>query len=165
MQKIFCAGLFLIVAAVPASAQPRKNQLGPSVTFTNGHSAIGAEGRINLADNVLGVKNSVSLRPFVHFPEGGADFGAAVTYDFSLDRYDQVTPYLGLGVGSINGVTTNNAFGFPLATPNRFREFSFYGQGGVDINVHRDWSLGASFNLPFNNKLGSSFSMGANYRF
>jgi opacity protein-like surface antigen len=168
MQKFVCAGALLgfAIAAAPATAQPPKNQIGPSLTFTNGNSAVGVEGRINLAENVLGVKNSLSLRPFIHFPAGRTDFGAAVTYDFDFNRYSQVTPYLGVGLGSISGVGTTSSGPFgPPPTSFRFQEVSFYGQGGVDIGIHPNWALSASFNLPFNSNLGSSFSLGANYRF
>jgi hypothetical protein len=42
---------------------------------------------------------------------------------------------------------------------------AFYAQGGVDIGISNDWSLGASLNVPLNNRLDTNVTMGANYRF
>jgi hypothetical protein len=156
MKKIvLIATLFASLwASQPASARPRRNQIGPSVTFSNGSSAFGVNGKINLADNIFEVKNSLSLRPFVHFPSGPAEIGAAVTYDFDFPRYSysQFIPYLGLGVGTLNDRNNNGVM-------------AFYAQGGMDLGVSPDWSLGASLNVPLNNRLDTNVTISANYRF
>jgi hypothetical protein len=153
MKKIVLITLFASFwASQPASAQPRRHQIGPSVTFSNGNSTFGINGKINLADNIFKVKNSLSLRPFVNFPSGSAEIGAAVTYDFNVARYSQFTPYLGLGIGSLNDRSNNSTM-------------AFYAQGGVDLGVSPDWALGASLNVPLNNRLDSNVTISANYRF
>jgi hypothetical protein len=141
-------------ASSPARAQPRRNQIGPSVTFRNGSSALGVNGKINLTNNIFEVKNSLSLRPFVQFPSGPAEIGAAVTYDFDFARYSysQFIPYLGLGVGTLNDRNNNSTM-------------AFYAQGGMDLGVSPDLSLGASLNVPLNNRLDTNVTISANYRF
>ncbi len=156
MKKIvLIATLFASLwASPPASAQPRRNQLGPSFTSGNGSSAFGVNGKINLTNNIFEVKNSLSLRPFVNFPAGSTEIGAAVTYDFDFARYSysQFIPYLGLGVGTLNDRNNNSTM-------------AFYAQGGMDLGVSPDWSLGASLNVPLNNRLDTNVTISANYRF
>jgi opacity protein-like surface antigen len=154
MKKIvLIATLFTSFWAIqPANAQPRRNQIGPSITFSNGSSAFGVNGKFNLTDNIFEVKNSLSLRPFARFPSGSAEIGAAVTYDFDFARYSQVIPYLGLGVGALNDRNSNSLT-------------AFYAQGGIDLGINPDWSLGANLNVPLNNRLDTSVTLGANYRF
>lgn len=154
MKKIVLIATLLnsLWAIQPASAQFRRNQLGPSFTFRDGSSAIGFNGKFNLTDNVFEVKNSLSLRPFARFPSGSPEIGAAVTYDFDFTRYSQVTPYLGLGIGTLNDRSSNSVV-------------AFYAQGGVDLGINPDWALGVSLNIPLNNRLDTSVTLGANYRF
>jgi Outer membrane protein beta-barrel domain len=153
---------------IPPSSQPvKQNQIGPTVTFGNGSSTIGVNGKYQLSENVFEVKNTVSLRPFVRFANEGTDFGAAVTYDFDFPRYAQVTPYAGLGLASLNGtrnVTTLGLLGAQTVTQN-VNDTAFYGQVGVDINTSPDVSVSGSLQVPFNNKFGTNFSLGASYRF
>jgi hypothetical protein len=140
------------------------NHLGPTVTFGNGSAVVGIQGKWQLTEDVFEVDNSISLRPFARFPESSTEAGAAITYDFNLPRYKEVTPYLGLGVASFNGTSRSTNF-FGVTTTRRFSEVAIYGQGGVDINVSSDWSLSAALQVPFNNLLNSNVSLGANYRF
>jgi opacity protein-like surface antigen len=156
--------------AVNSSSEPnpvKQNQIGPTVTFGNGSSAVGISGKYRLTENVFEVKNTLSLRPFVRFANEGTDLGAAVTYDFDFPRYSQVTPYAGLGLASLNGtrnVTTLGLLGLQTTTQN-VNDTAFYGQVGVDINTSPDLALSGSLQVPFNNKFGTNFSLGASYRF
>jgi opacity protein-like surface antigen len=157
------------VVAQPAPAQKTNptNQIGPTVTFGNGSSTIGVSGKYQLTENVFDVKNTVSLRPFVRFANEGTDLGAAVTYDFDFPRYNQVTPYAGLGLASLNGtrtVTTLGLAGAQTVTQN-VSDTAFYGQVGVDINTSPNLALSGSLQVPFNNKFSTNFSLGASYRF
>jgi opacity protein-like surface antigen len=138
-------------------AQAKPNSIGPTVTFGNGSSTFGVGGKFRLTENVFEVKNAVSLRPFVRFPAEGVDVGAGVTYDFDFPRYAQVTPYAGIGLGALNGTTTT--------TNQKVNEVTFYGQAGVEINASPDLSLSGNLQVPFNNKFGTNFTFGANYRF
>jgi opacity protein-like surface antigen len=154
-------------AMSPALKPVKQNHIGPTVTFGNGSSAIGVSGKYQLNENVFNVKNTVSLRPFVRFANEGTDFGAAVTYDFDFPRYSQVTPYAGLGLASLNGtrnITTVGLLGASTIT-QKVNDTAFYGQVGVDINTSPDVSLSGSLQVPFNNKFGTNFSLGASYRF
>jgi hypothetical protein len=152
----------------PTNQNPiKQNQIGPTVTFGNGSSTIGVSGKYHLTENVFDVKNTVSLRPFVRFANEGTDLGAAVTYDFDFPRYNQVTPYAGLGLAALNGtrtVTTLGLAGAQTVTQN-VSDTAFYGQVGVDINTSPDLALSGSLQVPFNNKFSTNFSMGASYRF
>jgi opacity protein-like surface antigen len=146
-------------------AQAKQNGIGPTFTFGSGSSTFGVEGKLHLTENVFQVKNNLSLRPFLRFPANGLDFGAGVTYDFDFPRYSQVTPYAGVGLASLNGIsTTPGLLGAP-STSEQFNQVTVYGQAGVEINASQNLSLNGNIQFPFNNKLNTNFSLGANYRF
>jgi opacity protein-like surface antigen len=161
---------FLSVGAIICSttavfAQAKPNSIGPTVTFGNGSSTFGVGGKFRLIENVFEVKNTVSLRPFVRFPSEGVDVGAGVTYDFDFPRYSQVTPYAGIGLGALNGTVTSTNFLGTTTGTQKVNEVTFYGQAGVEINASQDLSLSGNLQVPFNNKFGTNFTFGANYRF
>lgn len=149
----------------PVFAQTKLNSIGPTITFGSGSSTFGVRGKLHLTENVFQVKNNLSLRPFLRFPANGLDLGAGVTYDFDFARYSQVTPYAGIGLASFNGVsTTASLLGGPPVTA-QFNQVAFYGQAGVEINASQNLALSADIQVPFNNRLDTTFSLGANYRF
>jgi hypothetical protein len=158
--------LFTILCSeVVASAQVKQNSIGPTITFGSGSSTFGLEGKLHLTENILQVKNNLSLRPFLRLPANGIDVGAGVTYDFEFPRYSAVTPYAGLGLGSFNGVeTTLNPLGGP-PTSAQFSQITFYGQAGFEINASQNLSLRGALQVPFNNRLDTTFTLGTNYRF
>jgi opacity protein-like surface antigen len=146
-------------------AQAKQNGIGPTFTFGSGSSTFGVEGKLHLTENVFQVKNNLSLRPFLRFPANGIDLGAGVTYDFDFARYSQVTPYAGIGLASLNGIsTTPGLFGVP-PTSQQFNQVTVYGQAGLEINASQNLSLTGNVQVPFNNRLNTNFSLGANYRF
>jgi Outer membrane protein beta-barrel domain len=172
--KFFSVGslalAIIICSEVKTSAQSKVNSIGPTITFGSGSSTFGVEGKLRLTENVFKVKNALSLRPFLRLPSNGIDVGAGVTYDFDLlqsgvTSYAGVTPYAGIGLASINSIaTTVNPLGGPgVSTP--FNQISFYGQAGVEINAGQNLSLSGSLQVPFNNRLNTTFTVGANYRF
>ena len=149
----------------PVFAQAKQNSIGPTITFGSGSSTFGVEGKLHLTKNIFQVKNSLSLRPFLRFPANGLDLGAGITYDFDFARYSQVTPYAGIGLGSFNGIsTTASLLGGPPTT-EQFNQVAFYGQAGVEINASQNLALTTNLQVPFNNRLNTTFSLGANYRF
>ena len=161
-----CLALLTIAyAEMAAFAQVKQNSIGPTLTFVDGSSTFGVAGKLHLTENVFQVKNNLSLRPFLRFPANGIDLGAGVTYDFDFPRYSQVTPYAGIGLASLNGIsTTPSLLGRP-ATSQQFNQVTFYGQAGVEINASQNLSLTGNIQVPFNNQLNTNFSLGANYRF
>jgi opacity protein-like surface antigen len=161
-----CLALTTIAySEIAALAQAKQNSIGPTFTFGTGSSTFGVEGKLHLTENIFQVKNNLSLRPFLRFPSDGIDLGAGVTYDFDFPRYSQVTPYAGIGLASVNGIsTTPGLFGVP-PTSQRFNQVAFYGQAGVEINASQNLSLTGNIQVPFNNQLNTNFSLGANYRF
>jgi opacity protein-like surface antigen len=167
--RFFSAGCLALAtfaySETAAFAQAKQNSIGPSFTFGSGSSTFGVNGKLHLTENVFQVKNSLSLRPFLRFPANGLDLGAGVTYDFDFPRYSQVTPYAGIGLASLNGIlTTPGLFGAP-STSQQISQVTFYGQAGVEINASQNLSLTGNVQVPFNNKLDTNFSLGANYRF
>jgi hypothetical protein len=124
------------------------NTIGPSVTFGNGQSTFGIDGKFGVADNI-------SIRPFVAFPTGGTSLGASLTYDFDLRQAaNPITPFVGVGldVGIPSGGGTSATTGFF--------------QLGADFNVSKQFALLGSVNIPFSNQNGdTSVTLGAGLRF
>jgi opacity protein-like surface antigen len=167
--RFFAASCFTLATVAyldrPVFAQVKQNSIGPTITFGSGSSTFGVEGKLHLAENVFQVKNNLSLRPFLRFPANGLDLGASVTYDFDFPRYSAITPYAGLGLGSLNGITTTRGLPGGPVTTEQFSQIAFYGQAGAEINASQNLALTANLQVPFNNRLDTTFSLGANYRF
>jgi opacity protein-like surface antigen len=153
MKKLVLAAAALATASVaisqPAYAAPGVNDIGPSVSFGDGQSTFGIDGR-------FGISNGISLRPFVAFPSGGGtNYGGSLTYDFDINgprrTRNPVTPYLGVGVSadSFQGRT----------------ETTGYGTAGVDFAASRDIALKGSVSVPFDNRFTTSVTVGVGYRF
>jgi opacity protein-like surface antigen len=149
----------------PVFAQAKQNSIGPTITFGSGSSTFGVEGKLHITENIFQVKNNLSLRPFLRFPANGLDLGAGVTYDFDFARYSQVTPYAGIGLGYLNGIATTPRLPGGPPTTEQFNQVAFYGQAGVEINASQNLALTTNIQIPFNNRLDATFSLGANYRF
>jgi opacity protein-like surface antigen len=167
--KFFVASCLALatVACVerPVFAQAKQNSIGPAITFGSGSSTFGVEGKLHLTENIFEVKNNLSLRPFLRFPANGLDLGASVTYDFDFARYSQVTPYAGIGLASLNSIAINPSLLGGPPTTEPFNQVAFYGQAGVEINASQNLALTTNIQIPFNNRLNTTFSLGANYRF
>jgi hypothetical protein len=138
---------------IPASAQSvpvvRQSSIGPSVLFGNGQSAIGIDSKFSLSDNL-------SLRPFVYFPNGGTDFGTALTYDITLRNNDSsllITPFVGgsvdVNTGGASSVTTVSLV------------------GGADLDLSESIRLKGSIIVPLSNDRGqgTGIAVGAGFRF
>lgn len=123
-----------------------KNTIGPSVTFGNGQSVFGVNGKFGVADNV-------SVRPYVNFPTGGTDFGASLTYDWNLGRHNRsLTPFAGVGVN--------------IATAGNQSATNAFAQAGADFNINDSVSLLGSVNVPLSSQNnGTNYTLGAGLRF
>jgi opacity protein-like surface antigen len=167
--KLFAASCLSLATIAyfdkPVFAQVRQNSIGPAITFGSGSSTFGVEGKLHLTENIFQVKNNLSLRPFLRFPANGLDLGAGVTYDFDFARYSQVTPYAGIGLGLFNGIAATPRLPGRPPTTEQFNQVAFYGQAGVEINASQNLALTTNIQVPFNNSLNTTFSLGANYRF
>jgi opacity protein-like surface antigen len=155
----------IISSEVLASAQAKQNSIGPTISFGSESSTFGVQGKLHLTENIFQVKNNISLRPFLRLPSNGVDVGAGVTYDFEIPRYSYLTPYAGIGLASLNGISTTPGFFGRPSTTTPFNQVAFYGQAGFEINASQNLSLSSHIQVPFNNKLSANFTMGANYRF
>ncbi len=123
------------------------NYIAPSVTFGGGTTDFGVDSKIGIADHV-------SLRPYVVFPSGGAEFGSSLTYDWDLlQSPTSITPFIGLGLNVETGGNNNTTTGFA--------------QLGADLNVNEQFALLGSVAIPFNsnNNNSTSVTLGAGLRF
>jgi hypothetical protein len=149
MKKILLTTVMTVAAAAAVTQMPDAaqaggrgfNQIGPSVYFGGGDTAIGINSKLGIADNL-------SLRPFAIFPSGSTVLGSSLTYDWDLGRRAPITPYLGAGLAvPINGGDTTGFF-----------------QGGLDYNINRNFALNGAVNVPFNGG-NTVFNAGAAFRF
>lgn len=138
-----------------AQADPKnkKNYIGPAITFGNGQSIFGVEGRLNLTENI-------AVRPSYSFANlsgaGVTVFGGSATYEFNLDD-SPITPFVGLGMNfytvNVGAQTGSSSTGFA--------------QVGMDLSVDRNIAVTSDIKVPFdgNSVLGTVVSVGAGYRF
>jgi hypothetical protein len=155
MKKLIIASIALISSitsigtSLPASAQVvGQSSIGPSVLFGNGQTAVGIDSKFSLSDNF-------SLRPFVYFPNGGTDFGTALTYDINLRNTDntlQITPFVG---GSVDVNTGGNS----VTTVSLV--------GGADLDLSESIRLKGSLIVPLSTDRGqgTGIAVGAGFRF
>jgi hypothetical protein len=123
------------------------NTIGPSVTFGNGQSTFGIDGKFGVADNI-------SVRPYVLFPNNGTNFGASLTYDWDLRQAaTPITPFVGVGLDVFSARNQSISTGFF--------------QAGADLNLTRNFSLLGAVAIPFSSQNNSSTSvtLGAGLRF
>jgi hypothetical protein len=146
-----CTSAVALGMSAPARAEMGKNTIGPSVSIGNGETTIGIDSKFGVSDNL-------SIRPFVYFPSGGTDFGAAITYDFNLvnpSNKVQITPFVG---GAVDVVSANGA-------KKGVTSVSF--NAGADFDVTDSVQLKAALNVPLSTSEGQTtkVTLGAGFRF
>jgi hypothetical protein len=157
---LMAAAIAVTQSSALAGGRPGNSSIGPSVTFGNGQSVFGVNGKFGVADNV-------SIRPYVNFPNGGTNFGASLTYDWKFDpnqyyggrgyrhRHNQSSfaPFVGIGanVATASGQSNTNAFA----------------QVGTDFNINDTVSVLGAVNIPISSQTNNStnVTVGANLRF
>jgi hypothetical protein len=144
-----CSPVATLGMSNPANAQFAQSSIGPSVEFGNGQTVFGV-------DSKFGISNNLSLRPFVYFPNGGTDFGTALTYDLPLRNNAnslQITPFVG---GSVNFNTGN---GNSITTVGLV--------GGADLDLTDSLRLKGAVIVPLNNDRDrtTTVTVGAGFRF
>lgn len=146
---MLCSSVAALSMGAPARAEMGKNSIGPSLKIGGGSTTIGIDSKFGISDNL-------SLRPFVYFPSGGTDFGAALTYDFNLTNTDnkvQITPFLGgaVDIDNVNGGGSRTNVSFV---------------GGADFDVTDSVQLKAALNVPLSsNGSSTDVRLGAGFRF
>jgi hypothetical protein len=133
----------------PVRAQLAQNSIGPSLAIGSGQVNFGI-------DSKFGVRDNFSLRPFVYFPSGSTDFGAALTYDFKLPSSNnslQITPFAGASV-DLNTGNGNSITSFALV-------------GGADFDLTDSVRLKAAAAIPLTSNSGqaTALTLGAGLRF
>ena len=144
-----CVSVAALAICAPAQAQTVQNWVGPSIQIGDGNTNFGIDSKFGLRDNL-------SARPFIYFPNSGTDFGSALTYDFHLQHTDskiQITPFAG---GSVD---VNSGNGSSVTTVGL--------TGGADFNVNDSFGLKAAVIVPLNTNSGQStaVTLGAGFRF
>jgi hypothetical protein len=145
-----CSSVASFGMSKPANAQFAQSSIGPSVEFSNGQTVFGI-------DSKFGIRDNLSLRPFIYFPNGGTNFGTALTYDFNLTNSAntlQLTPFVG---GAVNFNTSNgnsNTTSFGLV-------------GGVDLDLSDSLRLKGAVAVPLTNERDqtTTVTVGAGLRF
>jgi hypothetical protein len=146
---LLCTSIGILAISKPANAQFGQSSIGPSLAIGSGQTSIGI-------DSKFGVSNNISVRPFIYFPSGETDFGAALTYDFNLrsngDRV-LITPFVG---GSIDVNTANQ---------NSITTVGLV--GGADFALTDSLQLKGAVIIPLTNDRGqnTTFTVGAGFRF
>jgi hemolysin activation/secretion protein len=148
---MLCSSVAALGMSAPVRAEMGKNTIGPSLSIGGGSTTIGIDSKFGVSDNL-------SLRPFIYFPNGGTDFGTALTYDFNLTNTGnkvQITPFLG---GSVDIANANNNGG--SSTTIGF-------VAGADFDVTDSVQLKAALNVPLSNGNGQTtdVTLGAGFRF
>jgi hypothetical protein len=149
VKKFILSSLVILTTAVgiarPAQAQLGQNNVGASINFGNGETALGFDARFGIAD-------SLSIRPNIYFPASATIFGAAVTYDFpAVDTERRLTPFIGLG-GRFNSGGNNTS--------------TIYATAGADYSLDSSFILKGNLSVPFsNNGATTTVGIGAGIRF
>jgi hypothetical protein len=144
-----CSSVATFGMGKPANAQFAQSSIGPSVEFGDGKTVFGV-------DSKFGIRENLSLRPFIYFPDGGTKFGTALTYDFNLINSAntlQLTPFVG---GSVDFNTGNG---------NSTTSFGLV--GGVDLDLSDSLRLKGAILVPLSNDRGqtTTVTVGAGLRF
>ncbi len=146
---LLCSSVASLGMSKPVNAQFAQSSIGPSVEFGNGQTVFGV-------DSKFGIRENLSLRPFVYFPNGGTNFGTALTYDFNLTNSAntlQLTPFVGASV-NFNTGDGNSTTSFGLV-------------GGVDLDLTDSLRLKGAITVPLNNgqDRDTNVTVGAGLRF
>ncbi len=135
-----------------AEGENKDNFIGPAVTFGNGQSIVGVEGKFSITDNI-------AVRPSFSFANlagaGVTVFGGSATYDLNTDN-SQFIPFVGLGMnfytveGKANSSSTTG-----------------FAQAGVDLNLNPGITVTGDLKVPFDSSsvFGTVFTIGGGYRF
>jgi hypothetical protein len=117
---------------------------GPGAISSNGNIQYGVQSK-------FGFEN-IRVRTGAHFGSGSTINGA-FTYSLS-GQPTMFNPFIGGGLGykSIQQVGKVDS-----------DAFSFYGTGGVDLNLTNNLSISGSVNLPTNSNYGTEFQAGINF--
>jgi hypothetical protein len=147
--SVLCSSIAILCINAPARADVGQNSIGPSIQIGGGNTNLGIDSKFGISDNI-------SVRPFIYFPNGGTDFGTALTYDFNLKNTDAklpITPFVG---GSVD-VNSNN--GSTLTTIGLV--------GGADFDITDTVRLKAAVIIPLDTSSGqaTAVTLGAGYRF
>jgi hypothetical protein len=117
---------------------------GPSAVSSNGNIQYGVQSK-------FGFEN-IRVRTAAHFG-AGSSINGAFTYSLS-GQPTMFNPFVGGGIGykSIQqtGKIDSDAF-------------SFYGTGGVDLNLANNLSISGAVNLPTDSTYGTEFQVGINF--
>jgi hypothetical protein len=146
---LLCSPIVTFGMSRPANAQFSQSSIGPSVEFGNEKTVFGI-------DSKFGIRDNLSLRPFVYFPNGGTNFGTALTYDFNLRNSAntlQITPFAG-GLVNFNTGNGNSTTSFGLV-------------GGVDLDLTDSLRLKGAVIVPLNDDRDriTTVTVGAGLRF
>ncbi len=117
---------------------------GPSFIASNGVGQYGIQSK-------FGFEN-IRVRTGLYFGSGNSINGA---FTYSLSNKSTIfNPFLGAGLGmkSIDKVDSIKS-----------DEFSFYGTGGVDMQIADSISITGAVNLPTNSAYGTEFQAGINF--
>lgn len=137
-----------LTISLPAQAQTRPNQIGPSLSFGGGESVFGIDSRFPVAPNI-------SIRPNIRFPSGGVSFGASATYDFNTNwNVLGLEPYVGGGFNIYTGDNTNNG-----------TNFVGYAIGGADYALSDQFNLTGSLTIPFTTGYSTNIALGVAYKY
>jgi hypothetical protein len=146
---LLCSSVASLGMSKPANAQFAQSSIGPSIEFGNGQTVFGV-------DSKFGIRENLSLRPFIYFPNAGTKFGTALTYDFNLINTAntlQLTPFVGASV-DFNTGNGNSTTSFGLV-------------GGVDLDLTDSLRLKGAITVPLNNgqNRDTNLTIGAGLRF
>jgi hypothetical protein len=116
---------------------------GPSAISTNGVVQYGVQSK-------FGFEN-IHVRTGAHFGGGGSALNGGFTVGFGGESM-MLNPFIGGGLG------------YKSFTSNKVESsaFSFYGTGGVDLNLSQNFSITGAINIPTNSEYGTEYQVGFN---
>jgi hypothetical protein len=116
---------------------------GPSAISTNGIVQYGVQSK-------FGFEN-IRVRTGAHFGGGGSALNGGFTVGFGGESA-MLNPFVGGGLG------------YKSFTVNKIESsaFSFYGTGGIDLNLSQNFSITGAVNIPTNSEYGTEYQVGIN---
>ncbi len=149
----FLATSFLLLfnSELKAETGKSKNYVGVTTSFINGITLYGINSKVGVFDNI-------SVRPFIEFGNVAVDqtnasvvfYGASATYDFDIPN-SGLSPYVGVGVGSISASAGND----------RASSSGYYSELGIDYNASDSIVINANYKT----SQSGFFNIAAGYRF
>lgn len=150
IKPVFVALLSMtaLLAAQPAQAQEKYNQIAPSVSFGGRTTVFGVDSKFPVTPNI-------SIRPAIRFPSGGIVLGTSATYDFNIyDSDTRLKPFVGAGVNLYTGDNNNNG-----------ANVTGYFIGGADYSLNDQFALKGSVQIPFKSEYSTDVTLGVGYKF